>query len=57
MPHRASGLPLLDEATLQATSTPEAHDLNLLERLCEEMTQCMAEIRAEKRSGKPDLHF
>jgi len=38
-------------------STPEAHDLNFLERLCEEMTQCMAEIRAEKRSGKPDLHF
>ena len=38
-------------------STPEAHDLNFLERLCEEMTQCMIEIRAEKRSGKLDIHF
>jgi hypothetical protein len=38
-------------------STPEAHDINFLEQLCEEVAACMADIRAEKRSGKLDLHF
>jgi hypothetical protein len=38
-------------------STPEQSDLNFLEQLCEEVTYCMAEIRAEKRTGKLDLHF
>jgi hypothetical protein len=38
-------------------STAEAQDITFLENLCEEVTHCMAEIRAEKRSGKLDLHF
>ena len=55
--HHASGLPLLHEVTIQDMSTPEAHDLDFLERLCEEMTQCMQEIRAEKAAGKLDIRF
>jgi hypothetical protein len=31
--------------------------LNFLEQLCEEVTYCMEEIRAEKRTGRLDLHF
>jgi hypothetical protein len=38
-------------------SLPEAQDIDFLEHLCEEVAACMAEIRAEKRSGKLDLHF